>query len=291
MQRHIEHIGQIDKTGAEWKLADPSRQDAYFEMGFDQVERRKALQTWIEARHDGDLSKERDALLTAESKFRSFQEYQLKAKQDLARYAPDLSTNDNDYVFITFILDNLPHGLIGLLVASFFAAALNAKAAELNALASCTTVDFYRHLIRPDASDQQSVRASKLFTAFWGLVALLFALFCHLSENLIQATNIISSLFYPVLLSLFLCGFFLKFITATPAFLGALSAQALVLTLYFTVPDSTLSYHPIGVAACITVATILQPLIGRPNQPQGFPVVTDPPASSGGTVAPAQRPE
>ena len=103
--------------------------------------------------------------------------------------------NDADYVFITFILEQLPHGLIGLLVAAFFAAALSSKAAELNALGSTTTVDLYRHLVKREAGDAHYVAASKCFTVFWGLVAIGFALFANLMENLIQAINILGSIF------------------------------------------------------------------------------------------------
>ena len=115
--------------------------------------------------------------------------------------------NEADYVFITFILKYLPHGLIGLLVAAFFAAALSSKAAELNALGSTTTVDLYRHIIRREASDAHYVIASKCFTVFWGLVALSFALFANMVENLIQAANIVGSVFYGVPLALFLVAF------------------------------------------------------------------------------------
>ena len=90
--------------------------------------------------------------------------------------ADKTKSNDNDYVFITFILDHLPHGIIGLLVAAFFAAAMSSKAAELNALGSTTTVDFYRHVIRPQASDAHYVLATKCFTIMWGIVAVLHCL-------------------------------------------------------------------------------------------------------------------
>src|SRR5205809_4946175 len=103
---------------------------------------------------------------------------EVEAVQKEARLAidPHDKKNDTDYVFITFILDHFPHGLIGLLVATFFAAALNAKAAELNALSSSTIVDFYRPLIKPNAGDDHYLRASKLFTVMWGLVSITFAL-------------------------------------------------------------------------------------------------------------------
>src|SRR6202030_4815619 len=109
------------------------------------------------------------------------------ATKTLAGVNSGTTANDADYVFITFILQQLPHGVIGLLVAAFFAAALSSKAAELNALGSCTTVDFYRHIIKRNATDAHYVTASKWFTLLWGLVALAFALFANMVENLIQA--------------------------------------------------------------------------------------------------------
>ena len=173
--------------------------------------------------------------------------------------------NDTDYVFITFILNQFPHGVVGLLVASFFAAALSAKAAELNALGSATTVDFYRHVIRPDADDAHYLKASRWFTVFWGGVSITFAFCLTLAENLVQAVNIVGAIFYPVMLSLFIVGFFFRRIGGTAVFAGALAAQVLVVVLFFTVPDSRLSYlwyNPLGCAACLLVSAIVQMIQG-----------------------------
>ncbi len=168
-------------------------------------------------------------------------------------------------MFITFILDQLPHGLIGLLVTAFFAAALSSKAGELNALGSTTTVDVYRHLVRKDATDAHYVVASKCFTAFWGLVAIAFALFANLAENLIQAVNILGSIFYGVVLGLFLVAFFLRKVGGTAVFWAALGAQALVFALYSTLTISYLWYNVIGCAACMAMSLGLQALIGSPR--------------------------
>ena len=184
-----------------------------------------------------------------------------------------MKSNDADYVFVTFILDHLPHGLIGLLIAAFFAAALQSKAAELNALGSTTTVDFYRHLLKREASDAHYVAASKWFTLFWGLVAIAFALFANLVENLIQAVNIVGSVFYPVVLALFIVAFFLKRVGGTAMFWGALAAQLLVLVLYFLhyrfpkLDFSYLWYNFIGCAACVLLSLIIQAAIGLNAQP------------------------
>ena len=173
-----------------------------------------------------------------------------------------VSANDADYVFITFIMHELPHGIIGLLVAAFFAAALSAKAAELNALGTSTTVDFYRRLIKPDASDAACVVASKCFTAFWGVAAIAFALYAHLVENLIQAVNILGSIFYGVLLGLFVVAFFLRGVGGVAVFWAAVVAQALVCVLYFKLTISYLWFPLIGCAACVVFSLLLQATIG-----------------------------
>jgi len=172
-------------------------------------------------------------------------------------------TNDGDYVFITFILAQLPHGVIGLLVAAFFAAALSSKAAELSALGSTTTVDIYSHLVKHGAGDAHYVKASKWFTAMWGFVALGFALFAHLAENLIQAVNIIGSVFYGVVLGLFLVAFFVKWVRGTAVFWGAVLAQALVFSMYFGLKNtpheiSYLWYNLIGCSACILFSVVIE---------------------------------
>ena len=151
-----------------------------------------------------------------------------------------------------------------------FRRALSAKAAELNALGSATIIDFYKPVLKRNATDNHYLAASKTFTVFWGIVSITFALCLTMAENLIQAVSIVGALFYPVMLSLFVVGFFLKRIGATPVFWGALTAQAVVLILFFTVPDSTLSflwYNVIGCLVCICVSTVLQQILGSNNVP------------------------
>src|SRR6202000_2884219 len=146
------------------------------------------LQAWIEARHEGNsaaIATARSAALLAHDQVESIQ------KEARLAVDPNDKRNDTDYVFITFILDHFPHGLIGLLVATFFAAALSAKSAELNALGSATIVDFYKPVLKPNASDQHYLNASKALTIFWGCVSITFALCLSLAENLIQAVNIV----------------------------------------------------------------------------------------------------
>jgi len=225
------------------------------------AEKQQHVQAWLAARHAGDISAaetERTAALAANARTEAAR---VATKEVLHTADAKAVTNDADYVFITFILSYLPHGLIGLLVAVIFAATFASKAGELNALGSTTVVDFYRHVIRTDATDNHYVVATKCFTALWGCVAIGFALFAHLAENLIQATNIIGSIFYGVVLGLFLVAFFLKRIGGTAVFWAALISQSLVFVFYFTLNISYLWYNFIGCALCMVISAILQLLL------------------------------
>ena len=175
---------------------------------------------------------------------------------------PGRRSPDTDYVFITFILRYLPHGMIGLLIAAFFAATLSSKSAELNALASTTTVDFYRFLVKRQADDAHYVAATRCFTVAWGVVAVGFALFASLAENLIQAVNIVASVFYGVVLALFLVAFFLRWVHGTAVFWAAVAAQLLVFVLFGSLSISYLWYNLIGCAACVAFSLAIQAALG-----------------------------
>lgn len=188
-----------------------------------------------------------------------------EARAALLAADPRAQVKDSDYVFIGFILAQLPHGVIGLLIAVMIAAALGSKAGELNALGTTTTIDLWRRLRPLAAHDEaRNVRVAKRFTALWGLVAIAFALFAGFSENLIEAINIIGSLFYGVMLGLFLVAFFLKCVGGPAVFRAALAAQALVIVLYNTLSISYLWYNVIGCAACMLFSLLLQ--FVRPDQ-------------------------
>ena len=176
---------------------------------------------------------------------------------------PRAKTKDSDYVFITFILTQLPHGAIGLLVAVMFAAALSSKAAELNALGTTTTIDLWRQLRPLAAADEaRNVRVAKRFTALWGVFAVAFALFAGFAENLIEAINILGSIFYGVLLGIFLVAFFFRRVGGSAVFFAAVTAQALVIAMYLSLNIGYLWYNLIGCAACIALSVSLQAVLG-----------------------------
>lgn len=164
---------------------------------------------------------------------------------------PDLDVEDSDYVFITYILNYLPIGLIGLLLAVIFSAAMSSTASELNALATTSVIDIYKRSWMPGRDDIHYLRASKMFTIFWGLVALLFATFASLFDNLIEAVNIIGSVFYGTILGIFLVAFFIKRIKGYAVFTAAIIAEAIVLFIYFS--DIDLAYLWLNAVGCFLV--------------------------------------
>ena len=229
------------------------------------AEKQRLVRRWLDARHAGDPAAETAARSEALAAYDRSESVRSRTKDALAAANPALDRKDSDYVFVTFILNYLPHGLIGLLVAAFFAATMSSKAGELNALSSTTIVDFYRHVIRRDATDRHYVVASRCFTVFWGLVAIAFALFARMSENLIEAGNIVGSVFYGVPLALFLIAFFIRQISGTATFWAAVVTQVLVIVSYFTLSIGYLWYNFIGCAACVLLSLILQAVIGGPK--------------------------
>ncbi len=142
-----------------------------------------------------------------------------------------VESNDKDYVFIHFILNNLPKGLIGLLLAVILSAAMSSTSSELNALASTTTMDLYKRNTA-EKSDTEMVKASRWFTLAWGIIAIGVACVANLAENLIQLVNIIGSIFYGNVLGIFLLGFFFKFVKGNAVFMAALITQVLVIALF-----------------------------------------------------------
>jgi SSS family transporter len=139
-----------------------------------------------------------------------------------------IETNDKDFVFIHFILNHLPKGLIGLLLAVILSAAMSSTASELNALSSTTTVDIYKRFANTTSSDDNDVRMSKWFTLLWGTLAITFASFVSLFDNLIQLVNFIGSIFYGTILGIFLVAFYLKKVQGQAVFIAAVSSQIIV---------------------------------------------------------------
>jgi SSS family solute:Na+ symporter len=245
-------------NGAEFRRVDQKHSDLH-------AEKQAAIRAWLDVRHSSDAAAEtaaRETMLAAEARTQAVRK---EAKDLLLATDPLAKVKDSDYIFIGFILEQMPHGAIGLLVAVMFAAALSSKAGELNALGTTTTIDLWRHF-RPLAAhdERRNVRVAKWWTAVWGVVAIAFALFAGFAENLIEAINIIGSIFYGVVLGIFLVAFFLKWVRGTAVFWAAVISQISILVIYFLrtrypiLDFSYLWYNLIGCAGCVVLSMILQ---------------------------------
>ncbi len=188
-----------------------------------------------------------------------------EAKNLIKSVNSSLETNDKDYVFISFILGHLPTGLIGLLLAVIFSAAMSSTASELNALAATTTIDLYQRNV-VEKSPAHYVTVSKGFTLLWGIIAILFASIGNLFENLIQLVNIIGSVFYGTILGIFLIAIFIKHVKGTAVFWAAIISEGIVLSLFSNDVVSFLWLNLIGAILTVLFALLLQIIISTKNE-------------------------
>ncbi|MBP7699766.1 MAG: sodium:solute symporter [Saprospiraceae bacterium] len=191
-----------------------------------------------------------------------------KAKEYIIQANPKADTEDTDYVFISFILQFLPHGLIGLLIAVIFSAAMSSISAEINALASTLMIDIYKRSLVKDKSPAHYLLMSKVFTVLWGVLALCFAMLASLFENLIEAVNIVGSIFYGTILGIFLVGFFMKQIKGNAVFIAALIAEILVINIFILdrigiMKIAYLWLNMIGCLLVIVLSSFIQQLLPK----------------------------
>jgi Na+/proline symporter len=145
---------------------------------------------------------------------------------------PSAETNDKDYIFMSYVIDYLPKGVIGLLFAVMFCAAMSSTASELNALASTTTIDIYKRSVKKKENDRHYLMSSKYFTLLWGLLAILFATTASLFENLIQAVNLLGSLFYGTILGIFIVAFYFKNVESNTVFYCSIAGEIIVILIH-----------------------------------------------------------
>ncbi len=185
-----------------------------------------------------------------ESRILALQQNEAQIKQQaqalLLKNDPDADPNDTNYIFLNFMLSNLPIGLIGLLIAAILSASMSSTSAELNALASTTVVDVYKRIFKKQGSEAHYVKISKISTVVWGIYAILLAEYASRLGSLIEAVNILGSLFYGTILGIFLVAFYLKWVRGTATFYAALIAESLVVLSFMFTHISFLWYNVIG---------------------------------------------
>ncbi|KLT67868.1 MULTISPECIES: sodium:solute symporter [unclassified Flavobacterium] len=198
-----------------------------------------------------------------------------RAKEIISKADSNSETNDKDYVFFHFILHYLPKGLIGLLLAVILSAAMSSTASGLNALASTTAIDIYKRNLKTEKSEKHYLNATKFFTLFWGIIAILFACVGTLFENLIQLVNIIGSIFYGTVLGIFLVGFYLRHVQAKAMFYSAIISQITIFIIYYFMihiypsGQEKLGYlwlNFIGAILTIVLALLMQLFVFKRNE-------------------------
>jgi Na+/proline symporter len=256
---------RVAKVGGPGPAAEAQRLEGVHAEVF---ERKRTAALALDAARDAD---DETAIAKAKADIareaNAAKEVRQQARTLVAKSIPRGESKDTDYVFLTFVLDQLPTGLIGLLLAVILCAAMSSSASEFTALGSTTMVDFYRRSFRPQASDKHYLWAARGFTVFWGLMAIGFALFASLIDNLIQAVNLLGSLFYGTILGIFLVGFFEKRIRGTPVFIAALLSEAIVIGCYVVSDIGFLWFNVIGCTLVFAFAEILERLLPRPVHP------------------------
>ncbi|UCS92652.1 sodium:solute symporter [Echinicola marina] len=253
------------------KLAKSEYKEEFdqLEASYSQVfeDKNTALYAMIEAENRGNEAKVEEL----KTQIGESQEKQEAIRQDvkelILKNEPKAETRDTDYVFMRFVMDYLPSGVVGLLFAVIFSAAMSSTASELNALGSTSTVDIYKRSINRNGTERHYTLSSKLLTAVWGIFAILFATYATLFENLIQAVNLLGSLFYGTILGIFLVGFYMKWVRGNAVFIAALIAEAIILLIHWknggellgiTIDIGYLWYNAIGCLLVMALSAIIQ---------------------------------
>lgn len=221
------NLAKVQGTAYEAELDQlQSQHNTWF---LTQQEEVRSLMSAIDAENESAISESQARLESLRAIDQNLRE---ETKALILQADPVAKTKDTDYVFITFVTEYLPIGLVGLLLAVIFSAAMSSTASELSALATTTVVDLYRRRWARGRSDRHYLNASKGFTLLWGCIAIMFAATADLFENLIQAVNIIGSLFYGTILGIFMVAFFMKRIGGQAVFYAALVAECIVLAVF-----------------------------------------------------------
>lgn len=213
----------------------------------------------------------KDALVELEQKYttdiakqdvQKLNELRTQYKTILKKALPGDDANDTNYIFLRFVVDNLPKGLVGLLIAVIFLAAWGSIAAALNSLASCTVVDFHKKFINKDCTERKDYNISRWYTFGWGVFCIIVAMFAYnLGNSLIEAVNILGSLFYGVILGIFLVAFWIKHVRGNAVFIAAVISEILIFLIYALNIISFLWLNVIGAFLVIVLSLLLQPIL------------------------------
>lgn len=226
-------------------------------------EKTAAVKGYLTAKGVGDQQLIEQAKTSLASAARDAESIRAEGIEILKANDPTVDTSDTNYIFLSFVMKYLPIGLVGLLFACIFAASMSSTSSELSALATCSVVDVYRRHFRKERSESHYLLVSRLAMAMWGVYAIMFAQYASRLGSLIEAVNILGSLFYGTMLAIFLIAFYLKWIGGTATFWAAFVGEAVVLYCFVFTQIPWLWYNVVGCCVVIGVAIILQLFMRR----------------------------
>ena len=234
----------------------------------------KKLEIALDANDESAINSQRVLLQNADKKTKAIRQQAVELMQ---KNDPDADTNDNNYVFLSFITRYLPHGLIGLLIAIVFLASMGSTASALNSLASTTVIDIYKRLINKQDSDKKYLSVSRWATVIWGFFCILMALYASKMGNLIEAVNILGSLFYGTILGIFVVAFYLKKIGGSATFMAAIITEVIVFACWWSNIMAFLWLNVVGCVLLVVFAYAIQIKENRKSRldPEGRRVSPD----------------
>lgn len=238
---HLESSGNTAVTGLETR----------FEGAFEK--RKSAAMDYLSANHDNDAARKQVSL----EQYRAAQ-IQLRAAHHEAELLA--GKNDTNYIFLSFVTRYLPIGVVGLVIAVIFSAAMSSTSGEINSLATVTVIDIYKRHVNKNAADHHYLMASRVATAFWGLYAVAFAQFGGGFGALIEVVNVVGSLFYGGLLGVFILAFFFKKVGGEAAFYGVIAGEAAIFAIYFFTNIAFLWFNVVGPFVVVGVALLITAL-------------------------------
>jgi len=260
------------------KIEQSAYRDSFYlvQQQYDSISalKQNAVVAYADARHNNDANLADNSLLTLKELQKNSEGLRNKVKGWLNEKIPGGDGNDTNYIFLRFVVDNLPVGLVGLLIAIIFLASWGSIAAAINSLASCSMVDFHRRFTKKKETGEDEYRLSKWYTLGWGIFCIVVAMFTYnIGNSLIEAVNILGSLFYGVILGVFLVAFFIKRISSgNVVFWAAVLAELLVLSVFILTKAGVfkmgfLWLNPIGAFGVVAFGLLLQGILNKKETP------------------------
>jgi Na+/proline symporter len=235
---------------------------AYLQKEYEGVFQQKSLilRTYLDAEKSGDKLRIEEAGKSLNAMDKRAQEIRSNAVELLKKNDASIDTSDTNYIFLSFVMKYLPVGLVGLIFACIFAASMSSSSGELSALATCSVVDIYRRHFRKEGSERHYLIVSRVSMALWGVYGIIFAQYASRLGSLIEAVNILGSLFYGTLLGIFLLAFYVKWVGGTSTFIAAFVGEAVVLYCFKFTNIAWLWYNVIGCGVVVLAAITLNSL-------------------------------